>query len=86
MEDHCGVRVGCAADLVVVNGNPIDNLKVLYGLGYGFFGIAPASEQWKWGGVRWTIKDGVVYDAPALLREVLWYVDQQRRNPVTDVN
>ena len=86
MEDHCGVRVGCAADLVVVNGNPIDNLKVLYGLGYGFFGIAPASEQWKWGGVRWTIKDGVVYDAPALLREVLWYVDQQRGSPVTDVN
>lgn len=78
-DDHCGVRVGCIADLAVVNGNPIDNLKVLYGLGYGFYGIAPPSEQWRQGGVRWTIKEGVVYDAPALLREVLWYVQQEKR-------
>lgn len=78
MEDHCGVRVGCVADLAIVNGNPIDNLKVLYGLGYGFYGIAPREEQWQRGGVRWTIKDGVVYDAPALLREVLSYVGQEK--------
>ena len=78
MEEHCGIRVGCAADLAVVNGNPVDNLKVLYGLGYGFYGIAPREEQWQWGGVKWTIKDGVVYDAQALLREVLWYVQQER--------
>jgi imidazolonepropionase-like amidohydrolase len=78
MDDHCGVRVGCVADLAIVNGNPIDNLKVLYGLGYGFYGIATREEQWQQGGVRWTIKDGVVYDAPALLREVLSYVDQEK--------
>jgi len=78
MGDHCGVRVGCVADLAVVNGNPIDNLKVMYGLGYGFFGTVAPAEQWKLGGVRWTIKDGVVYDARALLREVLWYVEQER--------
>jgi imidazolonepropionase-like amidohydrolase len=83
-ENHCGVRVGCAADLAVVNGNPIDNLKVLYGLGYGFYGIADPKEQWKQGGVRWTIKDGVVYDAPALLREALWYVQQERNRGATD--
>ncbi len=84
MEDHCGVRVGCVADLAVVNGNPIDNFKVLYGLGYGFYGIAPLEEQWRWGGVTWTIKDGVVYDAQALLREVLWYVQQEKARSVTD--
>jgi imidazolonepropionase-like amidohydrolase len=84
MEEHCGIRVGCAADLAVVNGNPFDNLKVLYGLGYGFYGVAEPSEQWKKGGVRWTIKDGVVYDAPALLREVLWYVEQEKRGGTTD--
>jgi hypothetical protein len=76
--------VGCAADIAVVNGNPIDNLKVLYGLGYGFYGIADPKEQWKQGGVRWTIKDGVVYDAPALLREVLWYVERERNRSATD--
>ena len=82
MEDHCGVRVGCVADLAVINGNPIDNLKVMYGLGFGFFGIVPPEEQWRHGGVKWTIKDGLVYDAQALLREVLWYVQQERRRDV----
>jgi len=61
------------------NGNPIENFKVLYGLGYGYYGIAPPSEQWQWGGVTWTIKEGVVYDAQALLREVLWYVQQEKK-------
>jgi imidazolonepropionase-like amidohydrolase len=76
---HCGVRVGCAADLAVVNGNPLDNLKVLYGRGYGFAGIVPRSERPRHGGVTWTIKDGVVYDAQALLREAEWYVAQEKR-------
>ena len=84
MDEHCGVRVGCAADLAVVNGNPVDNLKVLYGFGYGFYGIASREEQWKLGGVRWTIKDGVVYDAPALLREVLWYVQEAKSGAATE--
>jgi imidazolonepropionase-like amidohydrolase len=78
-ERHCGVRVGCAADLAIVNGNPIDNLKVLYGRGYGFYGIAKPDRQVTLGGVRWTIKDGVVFDAQALLREVEWYVQETRR-------
>lgn len=84
MDEHCGVRVGCAADLAVVNGNPVDNLKVLYGFGYGFYGIASREEQWKLGGVRWTIKDGVVYDAPALLKEVLWYVREAKAGAPTE--
>lgn len=83
MEEHCGVRVGCVADLAVINGNPIENFKVMYGLGYGFYGIAPTTEQWKWGGVTWTIKDGVVYDAQALLREALWYVQQEKNRDIT---
>ena len=74
----CGIRVGCAADLMVVNGNPIDNLKVLYGRGYGLFGTMPRNEIARHGGVRWTIKDGVVFDAQALLREAEWYVAQEK--------
>lgn len=76
---HCGIRVGCVADLAVVNGNPIDNFKVLYGRGYGFYGIVPNAERTKHGGVTWTIKDGVLYDAQALLREAEWYVAQEKR-------
>ncbi len=77
-ERHCGIRVGCVADLAVVNGNPIDNLKVLYGRGYGFYGIVPRAEQASHGGVAWTIKEGIVFDAQALLGEVEWYVDEMR--------
>ena len=78
MTKHCGIRVGCAADLAVVNGNPIDNFKVMYGRGYGYYGLVQPNDQWKHGGVTWTIKDGIVFDAQALLREAEWYVQQER--------
>ena len=84
--NHCGLRVGCAADLAVVNGNPVDNLKVLYGRGYGFYGLVPPERQASIGGVKWTIKDGVVFDAQALLREVEWYVQETRRSKPTSTN
>jgi hypothetical protein len=61
-EDLCGIRIGCVADLAVVDGNPLQDFKVMYG-----------------GGVRWTIKEGIVFDAPALLREVRWYVEEEKR-------
>lgn len=77
-KDHCGIRVGCIADLAVVNGNPIDNFKVMYGRGYGLYGILPKGEREKAGGVKWTIKDGIVYDSQALLREAEWYVAQEK--------
>ncbi len=75
----CGIRVGCTADLAVINGNPIDNFKVLYGRGYGVFGLIPRDEQWKRGGVAWTIKDGEIFDAQALLREAEGYVAEERQ-------
>ena len=79
MDQHCGVRVGCRADLAVVNGNPVDNFKVLYGRGYGFYGVVPRAEQWKHGGVAWTIRDGILFDAQALLREAEWYIEQEKQ-------
>jgi len=78
LEQHCGIRVGCRADLAVVNGNPIDNFKVMYGRGYGVAGLVPRGEQWKHGGVAWTIKDGILFDAQGLLREAEWYVERER--------
>ena len=78
MDKLCGIRVGCAADLAVINGNPIENFKVMYGRGYGVYGLVPRDEQWKSGGVAWTIKDGEVFDAQALLREVEGYVAAER--------
>lgn len=57
------VRAGYVADLVVVNGNPLEDLKAFY---------PPRADAaaGPGGGVAWTIKDGIPYDAQRLLREV----------------
>lgn len=76
LEDQlCGIRFGCVADLIVVDGNPIDNFKVLYGGGFAYYGTDREGE----GGVIWTIKEGEVFDAQALLREAEWYVEQGKQ-------
>lgn len=61
------VRAGFLADLIVVDGNPLEDLKVLYPTGTTAIvdGKAVAT-----GGVLWTIKGGVPYHGPTLLREV----------------
>jgi hypothetical protein len=72
LKDLSGIRIGNIADLIVVDGNPLANFKVMYGTGYDRYSADGKKEHR--GGVRWTIKGGVVFDAPALLREVEWYV------------
>jgi hypothetical protein len=62
------VEPGKLADLVVVPENPLANLKVLYGT--GAIKLSETNDPVRVGGVRYTIKDGIVYDAPALLAEV----------------
>ncbi len=70
------VREGMLADLVVVPLNPIEDFKVLYGT--GTLRLDGNAEVIRVGGVRWTIKDGIVYDAPALLADVAGMVEQAR--------
>lgn len=56
-EDKLGrVRAGFTADLIVVNGNPLENLKVLYPTGIEEI---RNGRQVHGGGVEWTIKDGI---------------------------
>src|SRR5688572_15255021 len=69
------VKVGYLADLIVVNGNPLENLKVLYPTGVDQ--IIDGKEVHT-GGVQWTIKDGIPYNAPALLADVKEIVRQAR--------
>jgi hypothetical protein len=69
MADKIGsVTVGKLADFVVVEENPLKNLKVLYGT--GAVKLTEDNEVVRVGGVKYTIKDGIVYDAKALLKEV----------------
>ena len=71
------VREGMLADLVIVPGNPLANFKLLYGTGH--MRLNPQTQQVeRVGGVRWTIKDGIVYDAPALLASVARMVETER--------
>ncbi|WP_169307640.1 amidohydrolase family protein [Gemmatimonas aurantiaca] len=66
------VRPGYLADLVVLNGNPLEDLKVFY---------PPRADAaaGPGGGVAWTIKDGIPYDAQRLLREVRELVSTAKR-------
>ncbi len=63
------VRRGMLADLVIVPENPLQNLKTLYGTGTPRLNETTGKQDMV-GGVRWTIKDGIVYDAKALLADV----------------
>ncbi len=71
------VEPGKLADLVVVPENPLANLKVLYGT--GAIKLDDENRPVRVGGVRYTIKDGVIYDAPALLADVREIVRAAKR-------
>ncbi len=60
--------MGKLADLVMVGENPLENLKVLYGT--GAVALSPDNEPVRVGGVRWVVKDGILFDAPELLQDV----------------
>lgn len=69
MEKEVGsIETGKLADMVVVEENPLANLKVLYGT--GAIKLNEKNEMVRVGGVRYTIKDGIVYDAKQLLADV----------------
>jgi hypothetical protein len=69
------VRQGYRADLIVVNGNPLENLKILYPTGVDDIKDGKPVHT---GGVEWTIKDGIPYNGPTLMREVKQIVAKAR--------
>ncbi len=61
------IRPGYRADLAVVNGNPLENLRVLYPTGTD---VNVEGRPVRSGGVEWTIKDGIPYHGPTLMSTV----------------
>ena len=77
------VRPGLLADLVIVPENPLQNFKTLYGTGAVRLNDQTLKAE-RVGGVRYTIKDGIVYDARQLLADVERMVAEAKRtNPFT---
>jgi imidazolonepropionase-like amidohydrolase len=72
------VREGLLADMIIVDQNPLENLKVLYGTGAVKLNDETRRAE-RVGGIKWTIKDGIVYDARRLLADVADMVEQQKR-------
>jgi hypothetical protein len=72
------VRAGMLADLVLVDQNPLQNLLTLYGTGFPRLNDRTGRIE-RVGGVRYTIKDGIVYDAKKLLADVGTMVDRQKK-------
>lgn len=76
------VQAGYTADLAIVDGNPLENLRYLYA-----FGALDRVDgrMVRRGGVRWTIKDGIVFDNATLIDEVMAMVAASKQgwtNPV----
>ncbi len=69
LESEIGSVVpGKKADMLIVDENPMGNFKVLYGTGH--YKLNDNNEPMRTKGIRYTIKDGIVYDAQELLEDV----------------
>ncbi|OGD14558.1 MAG: amidohydrolase [Candidatus Aminicenantes bacterium RBG_16_63_14] len=68
LENQLGrVRQGFLADLILIDENPLANLKYLYPT--GVLDIKDGKDVIR-GGIKWTIKDGIVYNTPTLMQDV----------------
>ncbi|HUP47473.1 MAG TPA: amidohydrolase, partial [Thermoanaerobaculia bacterium] len=75
------VRAGKLADLVFVDQNPVANLKVLYGTGWIRVNDESGAVE-RVGGVMYVMKDGILYDARQLLRDVERMVSEAKEGSV----
>jgi hypothetical protein len=70
------VEVGKLADFAIVEENPLQNLQVLYGT--GAIRLTEDNQVQRVGGVKYTVKDGIVYDAKKLLADVKKIVAEEK--------
>ena len=77
MEDQIGtIAIGKQADIVLIDENPMENLKVLYGT--GAIKLTEDNQVVRVGGIQYTISNGVIYHSKALLEEVAKRVEKEK--------
>lgn len=76
-QDDLGlVHPGYKADLILVDGSPLYNLRFLYS--FGAFTLDKDGEMVRKGGIIHTIKDGIVHNNAALMEEVARMVAESK--------
>ena len=66
--------------MILVDSNPLENFKVLYGT--GAIKLTEDNEVVRVGGVKYTISDGVIYNSKVLLKEVKAMVDEGKMKKI----
>jgi imidazolonepropionase-like amidohydrolase len=77
MEDRLGrIKPGYLADFILIDENPLENFKYLYPTGVPDIKDGKLIRR---GGIKWTIKDGIIYYVPELLKDLKKIVSDARK-------